>query len=316
MIAGFDIGGSFIKGVLADRNAKILNSKSVPTPGTAREIEEAVYGLIEVLATGSSISKIDISCIGVGCAGTLDRAKKKILMSPNIPCLKNYNLAVGLEKRTGLKVFLENDATVALVGSWWKGNGNRYKNWVLVNIGTGVGGGAIIDNKIYGGSAGNAFEIGHMSIDFNGRDCGCGNKGCLERYVSGSALVQFVIDGLNDKKDSSISARMETEPLTAKLIYEEALKKDSLAIAAFDDFAMHLGYGIVNIVNLFSPEAVIIGGGLSAAHKLFIPGAKKILKERALPGMKENIDIVPMKDPDTIPSLGAVRIVLDSCQQG
>ncbi len=312
MFVGIDIGGTAIKGVLTEKNGKILSFKEVPTPDSAKQIDKSIYELIEILATSISISKIDIKAAGIGAAGSIDKIKGQVITSPNIPSWKRYPLVKNLEKLTGIKIFLENDATVALLGSWWKGNGNKFRNWIMLTLGTGIGGGVIIDNKIYTGKSGNSMEVGHMTIAHDGRECNCGNQGCFEQYASASALVNYVKENIKSHKKSSINERLKNETLTAELIHEEALKGDELALEAFNDIATFLGIGIANLVNIFNPEAVIIGGGLSNAHKFLLPTAKKVIDKRALTGLKENIKFLVVKDQEKIPALGAAKLAINS----
>ncbi len=311
MFAGIDIGGTNIKGILTDKSGKVLSFREVETPDSAKKIDQEIYSLLENLATSVSVSKIDIQAVGIGAAGAVDRTKGMVITSPNIPSWKNYPLAKNIEKITGIRVFLENDATVACAGGWWQGNGTKFRNWIMITLGTGIGGGVVIDNKIYTGQTGSSMEIGHTTIEVDGRECSCGNRGCLEQYASATALVNFVKKNQNEYKDSSIFARTESEELTSKLIYEEAVKKDQLALNAVEDISSYLGIGVANLINIFNPEAVILGGGLSQAHKLIIPTVKKVVSARALKGMKENVKFLPIKDQSRIPALGAARIAMD-----
>jgi len=312
MFAGIDIGGTNIKGVITDKNGKILSDRSIDTPPSAKELEETVYYLIEDLATIAGVSKIDIKAMGVGSAGTINRKKGIVVTSPNISYFKNYPLVKNLSKKTGMKVYLENDATAALIGSWWKGNGTKFKNWIMLTIGTGIGGGIIIDNKIYTGQSGSAMEAGHMTIEANGRPCRCGNYGCFERYASATALVEYVEEEKDKNKESSVYKRLENEELTALLIFEEAEKGDAFAKASLREIGTWLGVGIANLVNLFNPEAVILGGGLSMAHKYLIPAIKKTVNSRALKGCKEDVKYLPIQDHSRIPALGAARMAIDA----
>jgi glucokinase len=312
MYAGIDIGGTNIKGVLADSSGKILSERSTVTPVTKKEIDKEIGSLIENLATSASISKIDIKAIGIGAAGSIDRNKGIVISSPNISAWKKYPLAKNIEKLTGAKVFLENDATVALIGGWWKGHGSKFKNWIMLTLGTGIGGGVIIDNRIYTGQTGSAMEVGHMSIDYEGKLCKCGRKGCLEQYASATALVEYVQENLASHKGSSLNKRIEDEEISAKMIFEEAQNGDGLAVEAIEKIAYFLGIGVSNLVNIFNPEAIIFGGGLSLAHKMIIPVVKKVVDKNALPGLKENVKYLPIKDQSIIPALGAVKMAIDS----
>jgi len=312
MFVGVDIGGTSIKAVLTDKTGKIISFKTIETPDTGKKLDKSIYGLIENLATSSSISKIDIAAIGIGAAGTIDRTKGIVIASPNISYLKKYPLAKNIEKLTGIKVFLENDATIALIGGWWKGNGSKFKNWIMLTLGTGIGGGVIIENRIYTGQTGSAMEVGHTTIDYNGKECTCGSTGCLEQYASATALVTFTKKNLRKYKDSSLHKRITDENLTAKLIYEEAKNGDELALKSFNEIATFLGIGIANLINIFNPQAIIIGGGLSQAHKFILPTVKKIVAKRSLPGLKEKVKFLPIKDQSKIPALGAAKMALDA----
>lgn len=311
MYIGIDIGGTNIKGVLTDKEGKILTSGNTPTPETAKKIDKSIISLIDTLALNAEIDKSGIDAIGIGAAGSIDRRKGMIVTSPNIPSWKNYPLAANIQKISGINTFLENDATVACAGYWWGNEGSKFKTLVMITLGTGVGGGAVIDGKLFTGQNGSSLEIGHMSIEVNGKKCSCGNRGCLEQYASATALVDYTKLNLKKFKNSSLHQRLKKENLTAEIIYEEAIKKDELALNSLENISFHLGVGIVNLINIFDPEAVILGGGLSGAHKLIIPVIKKTITERALKGMKERVKIIAVKNQSIIPSLGAAKIAMD-----
>lgn len=315
MFVGIDIGGSGIKGILTDRSGKELSFRAINTPSTAKEIDDGIYKLIESLATSATISKIDIKAVGIGSPGPIDRDRGVIVTAPNIPAISNHPIVKNIETITGTKVLLENDATVALIGAWWKENVSKYRNWIMITLGTGIGGGLIIDNKVYTGQSGNSMEVGHMTIEFNGRECPCGSKGCWERYASGPAMVELAQSHLRKNKSSSMAARMKQEPITPLMIFEEAQNKDTVALAVLEEYAVFLGIGISNLVNIFNPEAILIGGGISRAHKFIIPGARQVVNERALKGFKGNVQILPVQDPSKVPCFGAAKIAINSMQQ-
>ncbi|PKL18487.1 MAG: hypothetical protein CVV49_05890 [Spirochaetae bacterium HGW-Spirochaetae-5] len=311
MYIGIDIGGTNIKCVLTDETGKVLSSGDTPTSEKAKEIDKSIIALVEKLSSEAKIDKSRIKAIGIGAAGSIDRKKGMVVTSPNILCWKNYPLAANIEKLSGIKTFLENDATVACAGYWWESHDTKIKTFVMVTLGTGIGGGAVIDGRLFTGQNGSSMEIGHMSIEANGKECTCGNRGCFERYASATALVEFAEANLKKYKNSNLHNRIKCEKLNSKMIYEEAVKKDELALKSFDYISGYLGAGIVNIINIFNPEAVILGGGLSKAHKILIPAVKKIVTERALKGMKENVKFLAVKDQAIIPALGAAKTAMD-----
>lgn len=312
MFAGIDIGGTNIKGILTDRSGRELSFREIETLKSAKDIDNSIIRLIEVLATSASVSKIDIKGIGIGTPGPIDKEKGLIIKAPNIPSFNNHPIAKNIESATGSKVFLENDATVALIGAWWKENVSKYRNWIMITLGTGIGGGVVIDNKIYTGQAGNAMEVGHMSIDYNGRECPCGGRGCWERYASAPALVELGRELLKKNKNSSIQGRLAEEELSAKMISEEAAKKDETALKIFEEYAAYVGFGIANLVNIFNPEAILVGGGLSRAHRFFLAPAKQIMNDRVLKGFKGKCAIIPLEDPMKVPSFGAAKIAINA----
>ncbi|MDY6969209.1 MAG: ROK family protein [Spirochaetota bacterium] len=316
MYIGLDIGGTNIKGVLTNRSGNILKFRKIPTKKKSDEIINSIIELIENLAISHSTSISNIKAIGIGSAGSIDKKSGIVIISPNIPAWRGYPLTAVIEKRTGIKVYLENDATAATVGEWWKGNGNKFRNWIMLTLGTGIGGGIVINNELYTGRSGNAMELCHTTINYKGPKCSCGNRGCLEMYASASAVVRFTkIELRKDKHiSSSIHYRINKEKLSSKLVYEEAIKGDLLAQRVFHQVSTFLGIGIANIVNIFNPEAVILGGGLSRAHKLILPVVKDVVNDRALPGLKENIKYTISKNGYRLPALGAAKIAIDNLE--
>jgi len=311
MYIGIDIGGTGIKGVLTDKNGKIICSGDTPTPESSKKIDKSIIALIDNLISESKTDKNRIEAIGIGAAGSIDRRKGIVISSPNILCWKKNPLAANIEKISGIKTFLENDGTVACAGFWWENEGKNFKTFIMVTLGTGIGGGAVIDGKLFTGQNGSSLEIGHMTVDVNGKKCTCGNRGCLEQYGSATALVKYTNLNLKKYKNSSIHKRLEKEKLTAKIIYEEAEKKDELAVKSFEYISFYLGAGIANLINIFNPEAIVLGGGLSKSSKIIIPYIKKIVNERAMTGMKERVKILAVKDQAIIPALGAAKTAMD-----
>ncbi|MBN2041307.1 MAG: ROK family protein [Spirochaetes bacterium] len=314
MYIGFDIGGTNIKGLLADKDGTILNFRKIPILKSIGEIEDSLINLITELASSDGKSLKKIKAIGIGSAGTIDKARGIVITSANIPAWKKYNLVKAVEKKTGIRTFLENDANAAIIGEWWKGNGKKFSNWIMITLGTGIGGGVIINNEIYTGKSGSAMEIGHTTIDYNGRKCYCGNTGCFEQYASATAIVRSAEKQLKKNPDSSVHMRLKREKITSKLIYEEAQKGDKFAKSVFDEASVFLGIGISNLISIFNPEAIIFGGGLSDACKIMIPIVKQVVKERVQPGLKENIKYLTITNQEKTPALGAVKVAIDSCE--
>ena len=244
MFIGLDIGGTGIKGVIADKDGKIYATGRTLTPKTGKEIDQAINTLARSLADDGGIPFNRIKAIGIGSAGSIDGKNGKIITSPNIPAWRNYPLAKNIEKLTGKKTFLENDANVAVMGELWQGRGANYSNWFMLTLGTGIGGGAIVDGKLLYGRNGVAAEFGHINIEPDGNQCGCGNRGCFEAYASAPALVRRAQSLLKKYPSSTVASRIKTEELSAKLVAEEYAKKDPLAVETMDTVAYYLGIGI------------------------------------------------------------------------
>jgi glucokinase len=312
MVAGIDIGGSGIKAALVDEAGTVLDFRTSPILASADRIVSGIMTLVETMASKRSIPISKLTAIGICSAGSIDREKGIVVHSANIPSLREYPLAVAVRDLTGVRVLLENDATAATIGEGWKGLGGRYSTWILLTLGTGIGGGAVIDGRVYRGQSGIGMEAGHISIDFRGRKCPCGGTGCLELYASAAALVRFTRSSLRSCRHSSLHRRTATEPLTAKMVYEEALKGDKLSALAFRSTGTYLGIGVTSLVNIFNPQAVLFAGGLSRAHRLILPVIKKVVSERAVKGFNKAVRYIAVRDPARIAALGAAKIALES----
>jgi glucokinase len=312
MYIGIDIGGTTIKGVLTKRDGDILSFKKIPIGKTPPEIENCLIELIRALAASRGLDPAAVKAIGVGSAGSIDRNRGMVLTSPNIPALQRFPLIKTIERRTGVRAFLENDATVAVIGEWWKGAGRKYTNWIMLTLGTGIGGGVVIDNRVYTGQSGSAMEVGHTSIDYRGRKCPCGGTGCLELYASATGLMRYARSVIGKSPGSSLAARMKTAKLDPRMIEEEALRGDALSLHIYEQVSTWLGIGIANLVNIFNPEAIVFGGGLSRAHRLMFPVIKKTVHGRVMEGLDHNVKYLIIRDQEKAPALGAARMAMDA----
>jgi len=308
MFIGFDIGGTNIKSVLTDREGTIVDAQKTPTGTTRDEIIFNINKTIDLLLSRNGQNLDTLFPVGIGIAGAVNSSTGHIVKSPNIGALDDFNLADAIHKHTGKRVYVINDATAALMGEWWKGHGSKYKNWLMLTLGTGIGGGAIVDNRLLNGRDGYAAEFGHMSIDINGVQCSCGNKGCFERYASASSVAKIAREKITDFPGSSLN----TVEITSESIFAEALKGDEFALKMMRDTGFILGMGINTLINAFNPEAIVLAGGLSHAHELLIPIIKETVDKYGYTGLKENIMYHLVTQEDKGPSLGAIKYVLDT----
>lgn len=311
MYIGLDIGGTSIKGIITKKDGTIISSFKFGTADTRAKIIDDIIFHCKKNIESEKISIKKIKAIGMGIAGTLDTENGKIIMSPNIKHLNNCPIVKLVFDALKIPVFIENDANVALLGEAWLGNGKKYSHWLMFTLGTGVGGGAIVDGKILLGRDGRASEFGHTNIRPNGNLCGCGNKGCLEAYASATSLVKLAKSKLKKIKKGSAYKRSLKEEVTSKLIYEEAKKKDKVCIEIFEEVSTNLGIGVASLINAFNPEAIIFAGGLSRALDIMLPYIKEEVKKRSMPGLKEKIKFHKVKYEDKGPALGAIKNAID-----
>lgn len=308
MFIGFDIGGTNIKSIFTDREGNIIDAQKTPTGGNRDEIISNINRTIDLLLSRNNTSLESLFPVGIGVAGAVNSSTGHIVKSPNIAALDDFNLAQAIGKHTGKRVYVINDATAALMGEWWKGHGQKYSNWLMLTLGTGIGGGAIVDNHLLNGRDGYAAEFGHMTIDINGIPCSCGNRGCFERYASASSIAKIANEKIADFPDSTLNS-ME---ISSESIYSEAKKRDAFAMKMMKDTGHILGMGIVTLINAFNPEAIVLAGGLSHAHDILIPIIKQTIQEYGYSGLKENIQLHLVTQEDKGPSLGAIKYVLEN----
>jgi len=266
---GIDIGGTKIAGAVVASDGTILATERVVSPATdPAQMEQAAATLVRELA-----AQHPVAAVGIGAAGYIDEARSTVRFAPNI-AWRNEPLGSDLARLTGLPVVVENDANAAAWGEFRFGAGHDIDDQLMVTVGTGVGGGVILDGRLLRGAFGIAAEIGHLCLVPNGRQCGCGNLGCFEQYASGTALVrntQAAAEGNSllaadvlDRAGGDVSA------ITGPMVTEAAKAGDRFAIEQLQEIGRWLGHGIASLTAVLDPAAVVIGGGVSAAGDLLL----------------------------------------------
>lgn len=254
--AGFDIGGTQIKYGLVDREGRLVRKGKVRSP-------ETMAGILAVLAETWEALKAQapgpVRSCGFGIAGFYSTKERRILQSPNYPCLNGFPLLPALRKFIDVPVRLGNDANMAAYGEFEHGAGRGVRSLVLFTVGTGIGGGIVLDGKLWEGEGGYAGELGHITVNPEGETCGCGRRGCLETEASAPRLVRHFRD-LSGRTDVTDSRR----------IYLLAKAGDPAALESFRKIAHWLGVGIGIVITALNPEKVLIGGGVVSAGKLFL----------------------------------------------
>ena len=312
---GIDLGGTKILTAVADDNGEIIARVKLATEtelGQERikkNIFKSIYKVLE--KTDIKIEKI--KSIGIGSPGPLNVEKGIIYESANLP-IKNMEIVDLIEKETGINTYLQNDANTAALGEKVFGAGKEADDLLYITISTGVGGGIIINGKIYYGHTGNAGEIGHMTVDPTGPQCGCGNYGCLESFSSGTAIKNMAKKAIENDESTLIKKLAKDQKLSAKLVAKAAAKGDQKALDIFAKAGYYLGIGIANLVNIFNPEMIILGGGVLKAKEYFLDRTKEEFKKRAL---KAPADIVKIKEAvleDEIGVKGAIALAMQKVE--
>ena len=261
---GIDLGGTNIKVGVVDDNFQIIGKSNIKTnlPRPAEEIADSIAEGVKLACADAGISVDEIESIGIGTPGVADRNTGVVLYSCNLG-FNNTNIGGLLKERLGKDVFVENDANVAAYGEVINGAGKGYQNVVVITLGTGVGGGIIIDGQIYTGFNFCGGELGHSVIEYNGRQCGCGRKGCFEAYSSATALINATKRAMEENKDSAMwDIAGSVENVDGKTAFDAMRKNDAAGKAVVEEYLNYLGCGLVNVVNTFQPEMLLIGGGI------------------------------------------------------
>jgi len=288
-----DIGGTKTLTALIDIEGKILFKERHPTPKqSAEQIVELVSARISKLPGSQGIDKRSILGVGIGVAGTVDMENGLVVSSPHLP-FKDTPLKLMIGDSLKLPVLIDNDATLAALGEQKFGVAKGIHNMVMMTIGTGIGGGIIIKGEIYRGTTGGAGEIGHMVIDVNGPEDDCGARGCLEALASGDAIGEMA-GGISGEQ-----------------VAQSAGKGDQNALRVLKRAGKSLGTGLANLVNIFDPEMIILGGGVMIDDKIIIEEAKRVVAETALKPNRDTVRIVISELGEDAGLLGAAALVIE-----
>ena len=292
---GIDIGGTSIKGAAINKEGKVLETFSLDVIKGDKQ-EKTINDLIDVLnkyLKEHNYSKENVLGIGIGIPGVIDTKEGVVSYSNNL-CWANLPIKKMIEDATGLPVRLINDANAATFGEAKFGAGRHYKNLIMLTLGTGVGGGIIIDGNVYEGNLGKGAELGHSVIVMDGEECTCGRKGCLEAYASATALIRDTKRAMEESKDSLLwDIANKKGKVDASVPFTACKQGDKTAIKLIDNYIKYLGEGLLNFFNIFRPEAVVLSGGIANEGEYLTSRLYKYCEERyfgfhATP----NVDIV------------------------
>ncbi|MEJ5352033.1 MAG: ROK family protein [Melioribacteraceae bacterium] len=291
VMIGVDIGGTNTKFGFVDKNGKCYFEKSIPTK--AEEKSEQLFKrlFLEInRANKKFVNKLELAGIGIG-APNANYYKGTVEQPPNLNW-GTVNVIQEIKKYSSLPSAITNDANAAAIGEMLFGTAKGMKNFVVITLGTGLGSGIVVNGKLVYGADGFAGELGHTIVDPNGRQCGCGRKGCLETYASANGIKRTAFELMASTSIPSKLRSIPYEKLTSKDIYNAAKKGDKLALECFDVTARILGFKLADTVAYLSPEAIILFGGLAVAGDLLIKPTKKYLEENLLNIFKNKVKIL------------------------
>lgn len=315
-IVGVDLGGTnIVVGLLPIEGGEVLGLRLMPTesPRGAKfvvdRIIEMVQGSIDEVLAAHGGTRDDLAGVGIGSPGPLDRKAGVVINTPNLGW-RNFPLRDLIANAVNLPATLDNDANCATYGEWWLGAGRGTQTLVGLTLGTGIGGGIVLDGQIYHGASDIAGEIGHMTIDSTGRRCKCGNYGCLEAYASGPAIALRAVEGIEAGAETALTSMVggKLEAITAATVYEGVVAGDVYATEVMKDTAKFLGAGIANIINILNPEMVVIAGGVTRAGDHLFEPLRAEVRRRAFRAAEERCSIVSGILPGTAGVVGAAAV--------
>lgn len=312
-VVGVDLGGTSINvGVVPLSGGTVLGMRSLPTePGRgAKAVVDRMTGMIRDAIRDArregGFSAEAVVGVGLGSPGPLDRATGTVIDTPNLGW-RNFPLRDLVSNAVGLEAELDNDANTAALGETWLGAGREVSSLIAVTLGTGIGGGIVLDGRVHHGASDVAGEIGHMTIDPTGRRCNCGNYGCLEAYASGPAIAARAVEGLESGVASALPGMVEGDlsEVTAETVYEAIVAGDLYARDVMRETARLLGTGLANLINVLNPEMIVISGGVTRAGDHIFEPLRAEVRRRAFRQAADACRIVASELGDQAGVVGA-----------
>ncbi|MDQ2087379.1 ROK family protein [Herbivorax sp. ANBcel31] len=291
-----DIGGTKILGTIVDENNNIIFRAKKKTKANKglEVVEQRMAKVVEELLEQSQIPKEEIVAIGAGAPGVINEDTGEIIYSPNLPW-KNYNIKKAIEDKLGIPFFVGNDANIGMMGEWKYGAAVNKKNVVGIFVGTGIGGGLIVNDSLFSGSKYLAGELGHMVLNPEGPYCNCGQRGCLETYAAKVSMTREIKNQINRGRDSILKDLMDMESsvIRSKPLKTAIDQKDALAVEVLDKAIYYLAAGTGSLINIFNPDMVVLGGGvIESLGDYIMPILNRYIRRFAFPDIIEGTEIV------------------------
>ena len=275
MFLGIDIGGTNTKFGVLDENYNILKKDSIPT-GARRSADEVLDDIIK--KADELCGEFDVEAIGMGCAGRVDQRRGVLERASNLP-FRDTPVAAIVERALGKRTTLANDARCAVCGELYAGAGKNYDNFVMMTLGTGVGGGIVINKKMYFGKHGGAGEIGHVTIDQNGIPCRCGQVGCLEHYASVTALIRQTNEAVQVHPESLL-AKLAERGVSGRTAFDAMRQGCPIGAEVVDRYIGYIAIGATNVIRMLQPDAIVIGGAISNEGDALLSPLREKVRQR------------------------------------
>ncbi len=315
LVVGVDLGGTHIRAVLANEQGRILDRAQVRT--YAAEGLPAVLDRIITTVRRVAEGVPGVAAVGIGAPGPIDSRSGVVSNPPNLPGWVNVPLGRIVEETVGIPTFLGNDANVAALGEFAFGAGKDVQHLIYITVSTGVGGGIIVDGKLLEGQRGAAGEVGHMVVEPGGPLCSCGGYGHLEALVSGTAIGRQACEAIEAGRWSIATELACDNPngVTARIITEAAKQHDELALELLAQAGRRLGYAVINLVHLFNPQMVAIGGGVSVAGEHLLGPMREVVLDGLMPVFKQDLQMVTASLGTDAGIFGTVALALQGAEQ-
>jgi glucokinase len=321
-LIGIDIGGTKLAVVITDRSGTILHKERRPTVASRgpKDIVAELCDMTRTVMNHESATQESVAGIGVSCGGPLDTSTGIVYSPPNLPGWDAVPLKSLIEEELSLSCHVENDANAGALAEWYFGAGRGFTNVVYMTMSTGIGGGLILDEKLYRGTGDTAGEVGHMTIVPNGPPCGCGKSGCLEALCSGPSIARRAREALADAGQRGPSlmlhgANNDLAAVTSEIVMDAARDGDELALKIVDETARYMAIGLGNIINILNPQIVIVGTILVKASDLLLEPIREYIRAETWDRVYDMVRIVPAELGDSVGDLAAIAVMKQAFEE-
>ena len=316
LYVGVDLGGTkILTGLITEAGELIAQDyrKTKAKRGQAAVIERLIESVLRLMQD-AGLQAVDVQAVGIGAPGPVESQAGVVVSPPNLPGWERVPLQEIVEEALGIPTLLENDANAAALGEYCFGAGRGSSHMIYITVSTGIGGGFVLDGRLYGGACGAAAEVGHMTILPHGPHCNCGNRGCLEAVASGTAIARQGRELVQRGVPTLIAelAAQHPDGVGAKLVAEAARSGDPVAIEIIREAMSYLGVGVANLVNLLNPELVVIGGSLTKMGETLFDPVRRAVSQRAFLVASECVRIVPAELGDQVGVIGAAAVAIQA----